>query len=135
MADTSTPRTLTSARVSISKGLLTVAISLVVLVVVSVILAPSSVSQGAVLGMLPFAAVLAIVGLGQMLVVQQGGIDLSVPGGVSLAVVLDTSGSAARASVSEPSSAPSTPTRKSRTVPGAPAFGSCSISATFSPSG
>ncbi|KQV25574.1 MULTISPECIES: ABC transporter permease [unclassified Microcella] len=90
MADTSMPRSLTSARVSISKGLLTVAISLVVLVVVSAILAPSSVSPGAVLGMLPFAAVLAIVGLGQMLVVQQGGIDLSVPGGVSLAVVLVT---------------------------------------------
>ena len=32
--------------------------------------------------------VLAVVGLGQMLVVQQGGIDLSVPGGVSLAVVI-----------------------------------------------
>ena len=40
--------------------------------------------------MLPFASVLAIVGLGQMLVVQQGGIDLSVPGAVSLAVVLST---------------------------------------------
>lgn len=90
MADTSTPRALTSARVGISKGLLTMAISLVVLVVISAFLAPSSVSQGAVLGMLPFAAVLAIVGLGQMLVVQQGGIDLSVPGGVSLAVVLVT---------------------------------------------
>lgn len=90
MADTSTPRRLGSARVGISKGLLTVAISLVVLVALSALLAPSSISQGAVLGMLPFAAVLAIVGLGQMLVVQQGGIDLSVPGGVSLAVVLVT---------------------------------------------
>ncbi|MDA8911271.1 ABC transporter permease [bacterium] len=38
--------------------------------------------------MLAFAAVLAIVGLGQMLVVQQGGIDLSVPGAVSLAAVI-----------------------------------------------
>ena len=41
-------------------------------------------------GILPFAAILAIVGLGQMLVVQQGGFDLSVPGGVSLAVVITT---------------------------------------------
>jgi ribose transport system permease protein len=90
MADTSMPRQLTSARVSVSKGLLTVAISLLVLIIISAFLAPSSVSQGAILGMLPFAAVLAIVGLGQMLVVQQGGIDLSVPGGVSLAVVLVT---------------------------------------------
>ena len=40
--------------------------------------------------MLPFAAVLAIVGIGQTLVVQQGGIDLSVPGAVSLAVVIAT---------------------------------------------
>jgi ribose transport system permease protein len=81
---------LASARFSVSKGLLTVVISTVVLVVLSALLAPSAISQGAVLGMLPFAAVLAIVGLGQMLVVQQGGIDLSVPGSVSLAVVLVT---------------------------------------------
>jgi ribose transport system permease protein len=40
--------------------------------------------------MLPFAAVLAIIALGQTLVVQQGGIDLSVPGTVSLAVILVT---------------------------------------------
>ena len=40
--------------------------------------------------MLPFAAVLVIVSLGQTLVVQQGGIDLSVPGAVSLAVVICT---------------------------------------------
>jgi ribose transport system permease protein len=40
--------------------------------------------------MLPVAAVLAIAGLGQMLVVQQGGIDLSVAGGISLALVIVT---------------------------------------------
>ncbi len=34
--------------------------------------------------MLPFAAVLAIAAMGQTLVVQQGGIDLSVPGMISL---------------------------------------------------
>lgn len=91
MADASAPtRVLASARFSVSKGLLTVVISTIVLVALSAILAPSAVSQGAVLGMLPFAAVLAIVGLGQMLVVQQGGIDLSVPGSVSLAVVIVT---------------------------------------------
>ena len=39
-------------------------------------------------GRCPLPAILAIVGLGQMLVVQQGGFDLSVPGGVSLAVVI-----------------------------------------------
>ena len=45
-------------------------------------------SHGALLGMLPFAAVLAIVALGQTLVVQQGGIDLSVAGAISLVVVI-----------------------------------------------
>ena len=34
--------------------------------------------------MLPLAAVLAILAMGQTLVIQQGGIDLSVPGMVSL---------------------------------------------------
>lgn len=91
MADaTASPRLLTGSRFGISKGLLTVLISTVALIILSAVLAPSSVSQGAVLGMMPFAAVLAIVGLGQMLVVQQGGIDLSVPGSVSLAVVIVT---------------------------------------------
>ena len=41
--------------------------------------------------MLPFAAVLAIAAMGQTLVVQQGGIDLSVPGMISLTIVLLTS--------------------------------------------
>ncbi|MES2094615.1 MAG: ABC transporter permease [Actinomycetota bacterium] len=63
-------------------------ISTVLLFVFSALAAPTSVSPGAVLGMIPFAAVLAIVGLGQMLVVQQGGIDLSIPGAVSLAIVI-----------------------------------------------
>jgi ribose transport system permease protein len=60
------------------------------LVGVSLVFAPSSLSSGALAGSLPFAAILAIVGLGQMLVVQQGGFDLSVAGGVSLAVVIST---------------------------------------------
>ena len=38
--------------------------------------------------MIPFAAILAIVALGQTLVIQQGGIDLSVPGIVSLSGVI-----------------------------------------------
>ena len=69
---------------------LTVLSSTLVLIGLCMILAPSSVSYGALSGSLPFAAILAIVGLGQMLVVQQGGFDLSVAGGVSLAVVLST---------------------------------------------
>jgi ribose transport system permease protein len=75
---------------ALAKGFLTVVISTVALIVLGRLFAPSSVSYGALAGSLPFAAVLAIVGLGQMLVVQQGGFDLSVAGGVSLAVVIST---------------------------------------------
>lgn len=73
-----------------AKGFVTVVVSTIALIVLCVIFAPSAVSSGALLSSLPFAAILAIVGLGQMLVVQQGGFDLSVPGGVSLAVVVAT---------------------------------------------
>lgn len=72
----------------VNREFLTVTISTVVLIALSVVFAPSSIAYGALSGSLPFAAILAIVGLGQMLVVQQGGFDLSVPGGVSLAVVI-----------------------------------------------
>ena len=74
----------------VSRGLITVSAALILLVAASAVLAPTSVDHSALLGMLPFAAVLAIVGIGQTLVVQQGGIDLSVPGAVSLAVVITT---------------------------------------------
>jgi ribose transport system permease protein len=63
-------------------------VSTVGLYVLSALFAPTSITAGPQLSMLAFASVLAIVGLGQMLVVQQGGIDLSVPGAVSLAVVI-----------------------------------------------
>lgn len=76
------------SRFRISKGFVTIGVATVILFAFSLVLAPSSVSQGAILGMLPFAAVLAIVGLGQMLVVMQGGIDLSIPGAVSLSIVI-----------------------------------------------
>jgi len=79
-----------SALVAIPRQFLTVVISTAVLILACLVFAPSSVSYGALSGSLPFAAILAIVGLGQMLVVQQGGFDLSVAGGVSLAVVLST---------------------------------------------
>jgi ribose transport system permease protein len=70
--------------------MLTVSIAVILLFGASAALAPTSVDHSALLGMLPFAAVLAIVAIGQTLVVQQGGIDLSVPGAVSLAVVITT---------------------------------------------
>ena len=90
MTDDSPRRTLTASRFTVSQGLITMLVAVVILVVLCALIAPSSLVPGTVLGMLPFAAVLAIVGLGQMMVVQQAGIDLSVPGAVSLAVVLVT---------------------------------------------
>ena len=73
-----------------AKSFVTVVLSTVALIVVCLVFAPSSVSWGALSGSLPFAAFIAIVGLGQLLVVQQGGFDLSLAGSVSLAVVVST---------------------------------------------
>src|SRR6185437_12969218 len=67
-----------------------IVIGTVVLFLVSLVLEPESVRHSSLLGMLPFAAVLAIAAVGQTLVVQQGGIDLSVPGMISLTVVIMT---------------------------------------------
>lgn len=81
---------LRSARFTLSKGLITVGGATVLLFIISGLLAPSSISATSLSGMLPIACVLAVAGLGQMLVVQQGGIDLSVPGMMSLAIVIVT---------------------------------------------
>ncbi|HWI21291.1 MAG TPA: ABC transporter permease [Baekduia sp.] len=56
----------------------------------SPLLAAGSLSSSAILGMLPFAAVLALASVGQTLVVQQRGLDLAVPGTMSLAAVIVT---------------------------------------------
>jgi ribose transport system permease protein len=82
---------LKSARFSISKGLITIGTATVLLYILSAVIAPSSVSGTSLSGgVLPVAAVLAVAGLGQMLAIQQGGIDLSVAGGMSLAIVIVT---------------------------------------------
>ena len=73
-----------------ARSFVTVVISTPALILACLLFAPSSVTWGALSGSLPFAAIIAIVGLGQLLVVQQGGFDLSLPGGVSLAVVIAT---------------------------------------------
>ena len=78
------------SRFALAKGFVTVVISTIVLIGLCFVFAPSSMAAGALAGSLPFAAILMIVGLGQMLVVQQGGFDLSVAGGVSLSVVFAT---------------------------------------------
>jgi ribose transport system permease protein len=66
---------------------------------VSPLLAGGSIGAGALKAMLPFAGILAIAAVGQTLVVQQRGLDLSVPGTMSLAAALITKvpdGSAAK---------------------------------------
>ena len=59
-------------------------VATVALFAASFLFASTSLSRGVVLTMLPFAAALAIAALGQTLVVMQGGIDLSVAGGLAL---------------------------------------------------
>ncbi|WP_205965418.1 ABC transporter permease [Pseudooceanicola onchidii] len=76
--------------IPVAKGFATIVVSTLGLILLCALFAPSAVTAGSLMGSLPFAAVLGIVGLGQMLVVQQGGFDLSVPGSVSLAVVIAT---------------------------------------------
>ena len=65
-------------------------VATVALFAASWLFAPTSLSRGVLLTMLPFAAALAVAALGQTLVVMQGGIDLSIAGGLSLYVVILT---------------------------------------------
>ncbi len=60
----------------------------VILYLVSPLLAAGSVSGSSILIVFSFASILAIAAIGQTLVIQQGGLDLSVPGVISLAAVL-----------------------------------------------
>lgn len=71
---------------------LAIAVATVAIFLVSLLVQPDSVRGSVLEGMLPFAAVLAIAAMGQTLVIQQRGIDLSVPGIMSLVVVLVTNG-------------------------------------------
>jgi ribose transport system permease protein len=68
--------------------LLVVAIATAVLIVGGGIVAPSTVSVSALQLMLPFFAVLAVASIGQHLVIQQRGLDLSVAGIMSFAAVI-----------------------------------------------
>src|SRR5262245_35088202 len=63
-------------------------IALLVLVVVASIWVPETLSRVALLAIAPFAALLAITALGQMLVIMTGGIDLSTPGTLTLAAMI-----------------------------------------------
>ena len=56
----------------------------------SPLLASHSLSTSALLSMLPFASMLAVAALGQTLVIQQRGLDLTVPGMILLTTVIVT---------------------------------------------
>jgi ribose transport system permease protein len=59
-----------------------------VLFLVSPVVSPGSLSQISIILVLSYASILAIAGIGQTLVVQQGGLDLTTPGMMSVAAVL-----------------------------------------------
>jgi ribose transport system permease protein len=63
-------------------------VATILLFIVSPFVASGSLGHSALQGMLPFAGILAIAAIGQTLVIQQGGLDLSVPGIFSLGAVL-----------------------------------------------
>jgi ribose/xylose/arabinose/galactoside ABC-type transport system permease subunit len=65
-------------------------IATVLLLVIGGFAAPSTVSASAILSMLPFFSILAIAAIGQHLVIQQRGLDLSVAGAISLSAALVT---------------------------------------------
>lgn len=72
----------------VSSGSGAIWIATAALFLASPLVASGSLSGAAVSGMLPFAAILAIVAAGQTLVVQQRGLDLSVPGMLAFGAVL-----------------------------------------------
>ena len=63
-------------------------VALVLLVVVASIWAPATFRAPGLRAIAPFGTFLAIAALGQMLVIMTGGIDLSVPGSLTLAAVV-----------------------------------------------
>jgi ribose transport system permease protein len=63
-------------------------IATLALFVVSALVAPRSLNTYSLVGMLSFASVLMIVSVGQTLVMQQRGIDLSIPGAVTLSAMV-----------------------------------------------
>lgn len=63
-------------------------IAVLALFLVSPLIAPGSIGPTAIVSMLPFAALMAIVAIGQTLVIQQGGLDLSIPGAVTLGALI-----------------------------------------------
>ena len=84
------PRAPSSALTSfvVASRYVPVYVALFLLIIVAAIWAPATLSRVALRAIAPYGAVLGITALGQMLVIMTGGIDLSVPGTMSLAAVI-----------------------------------------------
>lgn len=84
------PRTPSSAITSfvVASRYLPVYVAVALLVLVAAIWAPATLSGPGLSSIAPFGTFLAITALGQMLVIMTGGIDLSVPGTLTLAAVI-----------------------------------------------
>ncbi|HEX9762404.1 MAG TPA: hypothetical protein VGA97_04810, partial [Acidimicrobiia bacterium] len=63
-------------------------LALILLVIVASIWAPAALGSVGLSAIAPYGALLGITALGQMLVIMTGGIDLSVPGTLTMAAVL-----------------------------------------------
>ncbi|HJS71585.1 MAG TPA: ABC transporter permease [Acidimicrobiia bacterium] len=87
MTATRTPSSALTSFVVASRYL-PVYVALLLLVVIAAIWVPETLSGPALSAIAPFGALLGIAALGQMLVIMTGGIDLSVPGTVTIAALL-----------------------------------------------
>lgn len=74
-------------RVVVASRYMPVYLALALLVVIAAIWVPATLSRPALSAIAPFGALLGIASLGQMLVIMTGGIDLSVPGTVTIAAL------------------------------------------------
>ena len=72
----------------IASRYISVWIAIVLLVLVALMIAPATLSRASFSAVLPLTSFLAIAALGQMLVIMTGGIDLSVPGIMTLAAMV-----------------------------------------------
>jgi ribose transport system permease protein len=85
-ANTAPPAVL--SRFVVASRYMPVYVALILLVVVESIWVPETLSTVALSAIAPFAALLAITALGQMLVIMTGGIDLSTPGTLTLSAMI-----------------------------------------------
>jgi ribose transport system permease protein len=72
----------------ISSRYLSVFIAIGLLLIAASLIAPATLSRTSFTAVLPLASFLALAALGQMLVVMTGGIDLSIPGTMTLAAIM-----------------------------------------------